>query len=94
MAMIVIFSTLLGAVLGTRFRVFILFPVTAFAFLTVAGGSLIYGFSPVWSFALAGASAAALQLGYLGGVATRFVMLAARLRTLRGQPAPSVEPRR
>jgi len=94
MAMILIFSTLFGAVLGTRFKVFILFPVIACGMLTVVAGGMINGADFAWSLTLAGACAAALQLGYLGGVATRFLMIAARLRTLRGQPAPNAQPRR
>jgi hypothetical protein len=94
MAMILIFSTLFGAVLGTRFKVFILFPVIACEMLIVAGGAMIIGSGFAWSVTLAAACAAALQLGYLGGVATRFLMIAARLRTLRGEPAPNPQPRR
>jgi hypothetical protein len=94
MAMIIIFSALLGAVLGTRFKVFILLPVSGCGMLAAAIGGMTYGASLAWSLMLAGAVAVALQLGYLGGLATRFVMVAARLRTLRDQSVPGIQPRR
>ncbi|WP_298885747.1 hypothetical protein [uncultured Bradyrhizobium sp.] len=87
MAMIIIFSALGGAVLGTRFKVFILFPVSLLALVAVTSGLMLGGSSLSRSLTVAIASIVALQLGYLGGVATRFVMVAARLRSLRKQPA-------
>jgi hypothetical protein len=48
MIMIALCSSLIGAVLGTRFRVQVLFPATAFGILVVAVMAALEGWS-VWS---------------------------------------------
>lgn len=85
MAMVIIFSSLLGAVLGTRYKVQILFPVTLCGVLAVAVGCLLTGNGVWWSTVIALSSATTLQLGYLVGLGTRFLMAASRLRSLRHQ---------
>jgi hypothetical protein len=79
MLMAVLCSSLVGAVLGLRFRVQVLFLVVPFAFAVSAG---IIGLtqSAVEPGLLAGlAAAAAIQIGYLGGLLTRFSMAASRM---------------
>lgn len=83
--MVIIFSSLLGAVLGTRYKVQILFPVILFGVLAVTFGGLLLG-NGLWSsITIALASTVALQLGYLAGLGTRILMAASRLRSLRHQ---------
>jgi hypothetical protein len=85
MLMAILFNSLVGAVLGTRFKVRVLFPVAPLAFIVTAG---IVGVtrSAVEPALLAGLAAlVALQIGYLGGLFTRFSVAAAQV-----PPKPSV----
>ena len=71
-------STLVGATLGLRFKVSILIPAIAVAFLLVIVTELARA-TGVGSIALAMVLVATfLQLGYLFGIATRFVIAASR----------------
>jgi hypothetical protein len=84
MIILVILSILFGAALGTRFKVLVLFPAIFVSAALIAGATAAHG-SSVWSAVLSMAvSATGLQMGFLGGVATRFVVAAARAPRLRG----------
>jgi hypothetical protein len=79
MLMVIICSSLVGAVLGTRFKVQVLFLVAPAAFVVTAA---IMGISQsaFGSALLAGiAAVVALQIGYFGGLLTRFSIAAARV---------------
>lgn len=79
MLMAVLCSSLVGAVLGIRFKVQVLFLAVPFAFVATAGivGVAHFAVEPAL---LAGiAAAVALQIGYLGGLLTRFSIAAARI---------------
>jgi hypothetical protein len=85
-------SALVGAVLGMRLRVLILIPVTGFAFVAIAGIGVARGEAPsLISIAMAFV-AISLQVGYLVGSTTRFVMAASRIsrRYKIQEPARSV----
>jgi hypothetical protein len=83
MVMIALCSSLIGAVLGTRFRIHVLFPVVLLGFVIVATVAALKG-SPISSMIAASiVSAIALQIGYLGGLFTRFCLVAARLTSHR-----------
>jgi hypothetical protein len=85
MIMIALCSSLIGAVLGTRFRVQVLFPAIALGFLVVAVMAALKGWS-VWSAITAElVCAVALQAGYLGGLAVLACMTAARVPLRRSQ---------
>lgn len=83
MLMAVLCSSLVGAVLGIRFKVQVLFLVVPFTFVAAAG---IAGLAQC-AFRLALltgiAAAVALQIGYLGGLLTRFSIAAARVSPRR-----------
>ncbi len=71
---------LLGAVLGLRFKVMILVPVMVIGFVA-APTSLLHGYKDdIWlivlTMALVGTG---LQLGFLGGLVTRFVIASTRV---------------
>jgi hypothetical protein len=89
MLMAVLCNSLVGAVLGMRFKVRVLFPVAPFVFAVTAGavGLAQAAFLPAL---LAGILAVVtLQIGYLGGLFTRWSVVAARLspkRRLRTLP--------
>jgi hypothetical protein len=90
MLMAILFSSLVGAVLGTRFKVQVLLPGVPLAFMTAAG---IIGITQavIAPALLAGVLAAiALQIGYLGGLFTRWSVAAARIspNPRYVQPAP------
>ena len=75
MAIFAIVGTLVGAVFGLRFNMFILVPVMGFAWTAVVADGVARGNSG-WQLAAALALvAASLQLGYLAGSVLRFVMV-------------------
>jgi hypothetical protein len=83
MLMAILCSSLVGAVLGTRFKVQVLFPVAPLAFFITAGivGLSQATFEPAL---LAGiAAVVTLQIGYLGGLFTRWSIVAARVTSKR-----------
>jgi hypothetical protein len=83
---LVLFMTLVGAVLGLRFRVFILVPVIAVAALAIALGHTVI--APEVPLVLAVvAVAVALQAGYLCGLLVRQAMAVARLPKTRLAPS-------
>jgi predicted branched-subunit amino acid permease len=83
MLMAVLCSSLVGAVLGIRFKVQVLFLVVPFVFIATVGIMWVAQspFEPALLAALA--AAAALQVGYLGGLLTRFSVAAARISPKR-----------
>jgi hypothetical protein len=85
MIMITLCSSLIGAVLGTRFRVQVLFPAIAFGFVVVAVLAALEGWS-LWS-AIASelVCAVSLQIGYLGGLVALACMTVARVPLRRSQ---------
>ena len=82
MVMMAISGVLFGAVFGVRFKVLVLVPAILVGVPGIAVVGAISGASIAtivtnaitWSFAL--------QFGYLGGLLTRSVMVAARFRTM------------
>ena len=71
-------SLLVGAVLGMRFRVLVLLPAIFAALLAILAVGISSSINfPVIALAMVLATAC-LQLGYLGGVATRHVLTLAR----------------
>jgi len=92
MVMIALCSSLVGAVLGTRFRVLVLFPAALIGFVTIAVVAALKG-AAVSSATLAVVLlVTSLQLGYVGGIFTRYCMVASRValpRSLRSKTARS-----
>ena len=79
MLMAILCSSLVGAVLGTRFKVQVLFPLAPLAFV-VSAGVMALTHAAVGPALLAGTvSVVGLQIGYLGGLFTRFSVAAARV---------------
>jgi hypothetical protein len=90
MLMAILCNSLVGAVLGFRFKVKVLFPTAPLAFVATAGimGITQAALAP----ALLGGVLAVimLQIGYLGGLLSRWSVAAARTtpnRSLRSTPA-------
>ena len=83
MVMIAICSSLIGAVLGTRLRVLVLLPVSAFGLALVVAVAAINGLSAASAITAASVLAVCLQLGYVGGLLTRLCLTMARTPTER-----------
>lgn len=83
MDMIAIFSSLVGAVLGIRFRVYVLIPAMMLGFVIVAVIGGLKGAAISWYPISAAVCAVSLQLGYLGGIVTRYCLALARVRSQR-----------
>lgn len=79
MIMIALCSSLIGAVLGTRFRIHALFPAAVLGLIIVAAVAAFKGTAMSSTIAAAIVFAGALQVGFLGGLFTRFCIAAARL---------------
>ena len=79
MVMIAICSSLIGAVLGTRLKVLVLFPAILLGLALVLAVAAIKG-APASSALGAGVVLAiGLQLGYFGGLLTRYCLTAGRV---------------
>ena len=78
MSIVAILALLLGAVLGTRFKVLILLPATAGAVIMIAAGSIAGGVHGLAILVMAALASICLQLGYFGGVMTRYIIVVAR----------------
>jgi hypothetical protein len=63
-------AAIVGALLGQRFKVFVLVPAIAVCLGTAFGIGMAHPWSVLLAMAL---GASALQMGYLGGVVIRFV---------------------
>lgn len=79
MIMIALCSSLIGAVMGTRFRVQVLFPASIFGCAMIAAVALCNGSAMSSAIVAALVCVISLQLGYLGGLFTRFYMAASRI---------------
>ena len=80
MVLLAIGSALIGAVFGLRFKVLVLVPAILVGLfgIVVAGAANGAGISTIVIDAIV--LSCALQFGYLSGLFTRFVMVAARTR--------------
>jgi hypothetical protein len=78
MTMLMISGTLLGAVLGLRFKVLVLLPAIIIGTVSLAAVAFLHGNAvSTTAFAMM-AWALALQFGYLTGLFTRFVLAVSR----------------
>ena len=89
MTALLIFCFLVGAVLGQRFRVLVLLPVTFALVLAVLPVSLMTSLGVLEGLKAAALAAMALQGGYLFGSAARFSLAAARAARVFARPVKS-----
>jgi len=87
MTELLIFSFLAGAVLGQRFRVLMLLPVTFVLVLTVLPVGLMTSLGLLGGLKAAVFAAIALQAGYLFGSGARFALAATRAARVFARPA-------
>jgi hypothetical protein len=79
---------LIGAALGTRYKVLVLVPAIALGLVAILAIGLFYG-TPLPSISVASLLfVTCLQIGYLGGGLIRTLFASARLPNLRGAASP------
>ena len=84
MSMLMLLAFLIGAVLGMRFEVLVLIPAIGFILISRSRGLLgRRGEHFRLTMATAVFAASCLQIGYLGGVATRYTTAVARTSRVR-----------
>jgi hypothetical protein len=78
MVILILIGVLVGAVLGLRFKVFVLVPVISIALVIVAVDGVARG-DELWRLAVSMiVIATAVQVGYILGIVIQFVMASAR----------------
>lgn len=83
MVSLAICCSLIGAMLGLRFKVLILVPATMFGILFIVGIALSAGSSVWWAAVVTVMAATSLHIGYLSGAATGLLVTASDLRAVR-----------
>lgn len=83
MIMIMLASSLVGAVLGIRFRIHVMAPAVLLGLITIAIIAVVEGAAISSALATMAVYVVAMQLGYLGGLFARFCMAAARVPSHR-----------
>jgi hypothetical protein len=88
MLMVSVIAALFGVILGLRFKVLVLVPTMLLVLAAALADGISRGQTPVHIVAAALIGLAALQVGYLAGVAIRFacVRLPLALRWRRSPP--------
>lgn len=89
MSTVVVFSLLIGSLLGGRFRVFILPPAIVFGGAILGAVSALHGDSSAHIVVTIMVFAAAIQLGYFCGA----LLVRTRATVYRGKPATSFDSR-
>lgn len=87
MLMIALCSSLVGAVMGTRFKVQMLFPAVVLGIAMVAAVAAYKGSAVSSTIVAAVVCVTSLQLGYFAGLFTRFCMAASRVASHRSLPS-------
>ena len=72
MVMLVLSMFCFGAVLGMRFKVLVLIPAIGLAFIATLAGGLVRGDKASVVLIAVVVASSSLQIGYLGGILTRY----------------------
>jgi hypothetical protein len=90
--MVFCLSVIVGATLGLRFKVFILFPAIIASIALLEGASIVFGghFRP--TLLAVALSTVGLQLGFVAGICARHFLVARRETLARPRPAASGSP--
>ena len=83
MSTLILLATLLGAVLGMRFKVFILIPAIGFALIVILADGIARGTSVSGILIAAVIASSCLQIGYILSIITRYGIALARAGRLR-----------
>jgi hypothetical protein len=90
MVMIALCCSLIGAAMGTSFRVQVLFPAAILGCAIVAAVTVIKGSAVSSAIVAVIVCVTSLQIGYLGGLFTRFYMAASRVTSRRSLHSTTV----
>jgi hypothetical protein len=82
MLLLIVSMTLIGALLGTRFKVLILVPAIGLALLANIVSGIVGGDSASTILIAAATAAVCLQIGYLCGVVVQYAAAVARAHNL------------
>lgn len=83
MSVLVPLVFLTGVLLGLRFRIFILAPAFGFAIVVVVATGTVRGEDPFSILLAALLALVSLQIGYVGGILTRYAFTLARAEIRR-----------
>lgn len=89
MSTVVVFSLLIGSLLGGRFRIFILPPAIVLGGALIGAASVWQGLDAAHSVVMILVFSGMLQLGYLCGA----MLVRARATAYRGKATPSLDSR-
>ncbi len=98
MSMLLLLVFLIGAVLGTRFKVLVLIPAIGLTVSAILAAGIVRGES-ISTFAVTAILAVScLQIGYLSGIATHYIAALGHSGRRRGDarkttPSPAAAPR-
>ncbi len=91
MLLLAVFGVTVGAILGTRFRVFVLVPVIFFAVVTIIAAGFVNGFGFGASLVALLVVLASVELGYLVGCfGAGYLLRRIKLRRITGLPADGI----
>ena len=83
MSMLILLVFLTGAVLGLRFRIFVLAPAAGVTLVAVCATGIARSDGLIVILLAGMLALICLQIGYLGGILTRYTMLLAHARSQR-----------
>jgi hypothetical protein len=83
MVMIALCSSLIGAVLGTQYKVLVVFPATGIGVAVIVAVAALNGPTALATISALCAWVICMQLGYLGGLLTRYCLEATGLAPQR-----------
>lgn len=83
MSTVILLAFLLGAVLGMRFKVFILIPAIGLIFIAILAGAIACGSGMASTLIAAVLASSSLQIGYVLGTIAQYSVALARAERLR-----------
>ena len=83
MSTVILLAFLLGAVLGMRFKVFILIPAIGLIFIAILAGAVARGNGMAGTLIAAVLASSSVQIGYVLGIIARYSVAFARAERLR-----------
>ena len=83
MSTVILLAFLLGAVLGMRFKVFILIPAIGLIFIAILAGAIARGSGMAGTLIAAVLASSSVQIGYVLGTIAQYSVALARAERLR-----------
>ena len=89
MLMTILLVFLTGAVLGLRFKVLVLVPAMGLAIIAITATGMASGYSLAAVLTAGVLALICVQIGYIGGLLTRYAMTLARVESERKASIPA-----